>query len=120
MRIRQVVIDSNDPGPLAEFWSVATGRSVRGRADPYLTLEDPDGRDVTLLIQRVDDELKPGKNVVHVDLFTMDPEAEADRLVAAGARKLEEYDEGRHRWFVLADPQGNEFCVIRPGNAEDV
>lgn len=120
MRIRQVVIDTNHPWPLAEFWSLATGRSVRGKADPYLTLEDPDGRDVTLLLQRVDDRLLPGKNVVHIDFFTSDPDGEAQRLVEAGARKLEEHDEGHHRWFVLADPQGNEFCVIRPGNDDEV
>lgn len=40
MRIRQVVIDSNDPRPLAEFWSFATGRAVSDDAGPYLTLED--------------------------------------------------------------------------------
>jgi Glyoxalase-like domain len=118
MRIRQVVIDSNDPWPLAEFWSGATEREVRGGADPYLTLDDPQGRDVTLLIQRVDDRLKPGKNVVHIDLFTTDPDAEADRLVEAGARRLEEHGKGAHRVVVLADPQDNEFCVIRPGDGE--
>lgn len=53
-----------------------------------------------------------------MDLFTSDPAGEADRLVSAGARKLEEHDEGRHHWFILADPQGNEFCVIRPGDKE--
>ena len=116
MRIRQVVIDSNDPGPLAEFWSFATGRSVRGNADPYLTLEDPDGKDVALLIQRVDDRLKPGKNSVHIDLFTSDPEEAVATLTSAGVSKLEEHGDGAHRWFVLADPQGNEFCVIRPGD----
>jgi Glyoxalase-like domain len=118
MRIRQVVIDSNDPRGLADFWSLATGRSVQGDADPYLRLEDPEGRDVTLLLQHVDDRLKPGKNVVHVDLFTSDPKGETERLVSAGASKLEEHGEGRHRWFVLADPQGNEFCVISSGDQE--
>jgi hypothetical protein len=61
MRIRQVVIDSNDPYRLAKFWSLATGREVMGKADPYLILEDSAGQDVTLLIQRVDDDIKPGK-----------------------------------------------------------
>ena len=116
MRIRQVVIDTSDPWPLAEFWSLATGRTVRGEADPYLILDDPEGRDVTLLIQRVDETSKSGKNVVHVDLFTSDPEAEAGRLVSAGARRLEEYDVSDHRLVVLADPHGNEFCIIRQGD----
>lgn len=114
MRIRQVVIDSNEPRSLAEFWSFATGRSVTGDADPYLKLEDPQGRDVTLLIQRVDDDIKPGKNLVHVDLFTADPEREANRLVSVGATRLETH-EGSHKVIVLNDPQGNVFCVIEHG-----
>jgi Glyoxalase-like domain len=111
MRIRQVVIDSNEPRSLAEFWSFATGREVKGDADPYLALEDADGRDVTLLIQRVDDQIKPGKNPVHIDLFTSDPEGEANRLMARGATRVETH-EGDHKVIVLDDPQGNVFCVI--------
>jgi hypothetical protein len=105
------VIDSNDPRPLAAFWSMVTGREVTGDAKPYLTLEDPAGRDVTLLIQRVDDDIKAGKNPVHIDLFTGDPEEEAERLVAAGAERVETRD-GTHKVIVLDDPQGNVFCVI--------
>ena len=111
MRIRQVVIDSSDPRPLAEFWSVATGREVTGDANPYLTLEDPAGRDVTLLIQRVDDDIKPGKNPVHIDLFTADPEEETERLVAAGADRVAIHGD-THKVIILEDPQGNVFCVI--------
>jgi hypothetical protein len=117
MRIRQVVIDSNDPRSLAEFWSVATRRDVSGDANPYLTLEDPAGRDVTLLIQRVDDDIKPGKNPVHIDLFSADPEEEAERLVDAGADRVATYDD-THKVIVLEDPQGNVFCVIDPGEDE--
>lgn len=117
MRIRQVVIDSNEPRPLAEFWSFATGRSVTGDGDPYLTLEDPEGRDVALLIQRVDDDIKPGKNPVHVDLFTSNPEGDADRLVTRGATRVATHS-GSHKVIVLDDPQGNVFCVIGPGSSQ--
>ncbi len=117
MRIRQVVIDSNEPRALAEFWSFATNRKITGDANPYLTLEDPEGRDVTLLIQRVDDDIKPGKNPVHIDLFVSDPEGEADRLVTRGATRLATHD-GSHKVIVLDDPQGNVFCVIDPGSTE--
>jgi hypothetical protein len=117
MRIRQVVIDSNDPRPMAEFWSLATGREVTGDGDPYLTLEDPEGRDVTLLIQRVDDDIMPGKNPVHIDLFSSTPEEEAERLIAAGATRVETHDE-THKVIVLDDPQGNVFCVIEAGPGE--
>jgi hypothetical protein len=117
MRVRQVVIDSNDPRPLAEFWSLATGRKVTGDGDPYLALEDPEGRDVTLLIQRVDDDIMPGKNPVHIDLFSSTPEEEAERLIAAGATRVETHDE-THKVIVLDDPQGNVFCVIEAGPGE--
>ncbi|HYZ46437.1 MAG TPA: VOC family protein [Actinomycetota bacterium] len=112
MRIRQVVIDSRDPHPLAEFWAAATGRRVSGDAAPYLRLDDPDGRDVRLLIQRVDDIPPAGKNVVHIDLFGDDIDAERQRLVELGANVSEEIRDGDARWFVLTDPQGNEFCII--------
>ena len=117
MRIRQVVIDSNEPRALADFWSFATGRAITGKADPYLVLRDQEGRDVTLLIQRVEDRIKPGKNPVHIDLFTSDPEGEADRLEARGATRLETHD-GSHKVIVLDEPQGNVFCVIDPGSTE--
>jgi hypothetical protein len=114
MRIRQVVIDSNDPHRLAEFWSLATGREVKGNADPYLILEDPAGQDVTLLIQGVDDDIKPGKNPVHIDLFAPNPEEEARRLVEAGATHVRTR-KSPHKLVILDDPQGNAFCVIDPG-----
>jgi hypothetical protein len=117
MRIRQVVIDSNEPQSLAEFWSFATGRRISGDANPYLTLLDPEGRDVTLLIQRVDDDIKPGKSPVHIDLFTPDPEEEAGRLVTRGATRRETHA-GNHKVIVLDDPQGNVFCVIEHGPSE--
>jgi len=117
MRIRQVVIDSNDPHPLAEFWSLATGRAVKGRADPYLVLEDSAGQDVTLLIQRVDDDIKPGKNPVHIDLFAPNPQEEARRLIAAGATRVRTRN-GLHKLIILDDPQGNIFCVIDSGPNE--
>jgi hypothetical protein len=117
MRIRQVVIDSNNPYPLAEFWSLATGREVKGKADPYLVLEDPAGQDVTLLIQRVEDDIKPGKNPVHIDLFAPNPEEEARRLVAAGAARMRTR-KAPHMLIILDDPQGNIFCLIDSGPNE--
>jgi hypothetical protein len=117
MRIRQVVIDTNDVRSLAEFWSLATGREVTGDGDPYLVLEDPEGRDVTLLIQRVDDDIKPGKNPVHIDLFSATPEEEAERLITAGATRVETHRE-THKVIVLDDPQGNVFCVIESDSGE--
>jgi Glyoxalase-like domain len=111
MRIRQVVIDSNDPAPLAAFWAELTGRSV-SEGSVYTSLDDPAGRDVELLIQRVSDPSEAAKNRVHLDLYAADPEREAERAVALGARRLDRIEEHGYRWVVLADPQGNEFCIV--------
>ena len=56
-------------------------------------------------------EAKTVKNRVHLDLTGPDHEAEADRLVALGARRLRFVDKGDERWWIMADPEGNEFCL---------
>jgi hypothetical protein len=118
MRIRQVVIDSSDPRPLADFWAAATGRSVVDEDPVYTSVEDPTDRDALLVIQHVEGPPKQGKNRVHIDLLADDPHAEAKRLVPLGASLLENVEEGGVRWVVLADPQGNEFCIIKTGEAD--
>ncbi len=65
-----------------------------------------------ILFQQVP-EAKQTKNRVHLDLRTKggDVEAIRERLINRGATKLSEGQQGPHKWFVLADPEGNEFCV---------
>lgn len=58
---------------------------------------------MTLLIQRVEDDIKPGKNPVHIDLFTSDAEGEADGLVTRGATRVATHDDS-HKVIVLEDP----------------
>ena len=57
-------------------------------------------------------EARSAKNRMHVDLRADDREAEVDRLVALGARRLSEHEEQGHRWTTLADVEANEFCVV--------
>jgi len=57
-------------------------------------------------------EGKTVKNRVHFDLITADFDRELDRLVRLGATKLHEIDAGAH-WVTLADPEGNEFDLIK-------
>jgi hypothetical protein len=83
---------------------------------------DPDGAGPRVFFQRVP-EPKQVKNRVHLDLnvgggLEADPQekrariaAEAERLVAAGAARQAEFDEGREYWLVMQDPEGNEFCI---------
>jgi glyoxalase superfamily protein len=59
------------------------------------------------------------KNRVHVDLYALDEEVEADRIAALGARRLWRSTDPDDPFVVLADPEGNEFCVVRaPGEAQ--
>jgi predicted enzyme related to lactoylglutathione lyase len=74
-----------------------------------------DGCGVEILLQRTAD-VKHGKNRVHLDLRTRDMAAEVSRVLALGATLLtaDPIEENRTAWHVLADPDGNEFCVLQP------
>jgi hypothetical protein len=99
---------------LAAWWAAALGGGeVRGSGEPYCTIAGtPDGLP-ELVFQRVP-EPKAGKNRLHLDLYVDDPAAEVARLEALGATRLGGRVEGGDAcawWQVMADPQGNEFCV---------
>ena len=107
-----LVLDCADPVKLAEFWAPALGYENMGHAEPYVVLRDPERKAPKLLLQRVP-EPKVAKNRLHIDTHVADVQAEADRLVALGATRLE--NELQHEyasyWVLMADPEGNEFCV---------
>ncbi|MFD2417267.1 VOC family protein [Amycolatopsis pigmentata] len=113
-RVLAIVVDCADPDLLAEFWRAALGYPAPRRWTDADGLEyrQLDG-EPPLLFQPVP-EGKAGKNRLHLDLAPRsgDQYAEIDRLVALGATVLS--DEKRHPWVVLADPEGNEFCVLSP------
>ncbi|AGZ41362.1 VOC family protein [Actinoplanes friuliensis] len=112
-----MVLDCVDADALAGFWTAALGYERHRFEVPYVRLSDPGGRWPDLLLQQVP-EAKAGKNRMHLDLQVRDVDAEVGRLVAAGARVVDPaHDDDGFLTAVLADPQGNEFCVIRP--AED-
>jgi predicted enzyme related to lactoylglutathione lyase len=105
-----LVLDCNDPDRLAEFWSAALGYTNAGHADPYVALV-AEGRPM-ILLQRVS-EPKVGKNRMHLDLHPENVEPEVERLVTLGATRVsaDVLSAHGHRWIVMADPEGNEFCV---------
>ncbi len=111
-----VVIDCADTQRSAEFWTAVLGYVRRRESSgQYLALIPADGAGIEVLLQRVPDA-KVGKNRVHLDLRTADMEAEVARVLALGARQLTERPlvEDGLCWHVLADPDGNEFCVLQP------
>jgi predicted enzyme related to lactoylglutathione lyase len=102
-----ITFDCADAKSLAEFWSAVLARPVDDGADAdYATIPgDP------MLAFTTVPEPKQAKNRVHVDLVAEDLEAEVDRVIALGARRLGDFDESGERWTTLADPEGNEFDI---------
>jgi predicted enzyme related to lactoylglutathione lyase len=111
-----LVLDCAEPEALATFWSAALGYTYVGAVENYAMLVPADGDGAKLLLQKVP-EAKAGKNRMHLDIETADVDAEVDRLLSLGARRLEADPKEEHgmRWVVLADPEGNEFCVCGSG-----
>jgi predicted enzyme related to lactoylglutathione lyase len=108
-------VDCSDLERSAGFWTQVLGYRDAGGSARYRTLLPSDGDGLEVLLQRVPDA-KASKNRVHLDLRTPDLGAEMERVVDIGARVLsaEPFSELGWTWHVLADPDGNEFCVIQP------
>lgn len=110
LTIAMVTLDSTDPKPLAEWWAKQTGAEVIMDMDGWFQVVAGADLPVRLGFQKVD-EVSPGKNKLHLDLASDDPDAEVERFVAAGATLLGERGQDAFTWTTLADPQGNEFCI---------
>jgi len=122
IRIQCVVIDCAEPQGLARFLAAALGWRVTFSSDAECALEPPEGSPETdvspdLVFVRVPDE-KIVKNRLHLDLRPDDQAAHVERLLALGATRAEIGQTGEEPWVVLADPEGNEFCVLPPRPAE--
>ena len=112
-----VVIDAADPTASARWWGQALGWPVTYESDDEAVLEPPSpgGIGVPLLFVAVP-EPKGGKNRVHLDLRSTSDAEQADlveRLVRLGASPADIGQDGTP-WVVLADPEGNELCVLDP------
>lgn len=117
LRWQCVCIDADDPGPVADFWQTALGWRRTYHEDDEIVLEPPEGSPEAgvspdLLVLRVP-EGKTTKNRLHIDLRPDDQAAEVARLESIGARRVSVGQGEEVTWVVLADPGGNEFCVLR-------
>ena len=118
-RLVALCFDANDPLRLARFWADALGWDVEVDNDDEIGLEPTDDTRFRLEFVRVPEE-KVGKNRVHLDLTTAsfdERDETVARLTALGARKIDIGQGPDPGHVVLADPEGNEFCVIDPDNA---
>jgi predicted enzyme related to lactoylglutathione lyase len=95
---------------LAKFWSDVTGYTVESSNEDFGLLVNPDGTGPNLMFAKVP-EPRTGKNRMHVDRVVPDMATEVERIVAFGARTVAYHEEYGIKWTVLADSEGNEFCV---------
>lgn len=114
LKWEEVVIDSHKPGALGLWWRDALGWVVLDESDDGVEIAPSEGAHPTLFFGAVP-ESKSVKNRLHLDFVPDDQDAEVQRLVALGATRVEI---GQHDvpWVVLADPEGNEFCVLAARN----
>ncbi len=116
-------LDTTDPDRAAAFWQEALGWRRTYETDDEIVLEPPagspqDGVAPDLLFLRVPEE-KVRKNRWHPDLRPDDQATEVARLEGLGATRIDVGQESDASWVVMADPDGNEFCVLRAFNQEE-
>ena len=110
LRFSEICIDAHDIDALAAWWSSVLGWPAEPTDDGDVILRAPAGSGPDWLFLAVPDD-KVVKNRIHFDFTPEDQQAEADRVLALGARHVD-IGQGEQTWVVLADPEGNEFCIL--------
>ena len=106
----QTVVEANDPASLGRWWSAALGWMVVNDDPEEFEIRPAPDRLPGLLFVRTE-ERKQTKNRLHFDFRPIDQTSEVDRLLDLGASRVD-IGQGRPTWVVLADPEGNEFCIL--------
>ena len=124
IRIQCLCVDAAEPKKIASFWEAALGWRRTFDEDDEVVIEPPkgspeDGVAPDILFLKVP-EGKAVKNRLHLDLRPKDQAAEVARLEALGARRVHIGQGADSTWVVLADPDGNEFCVLRALRPEEL
>jgi hypothetical protein len=117
LRWEQVVVDAQEPAELARWWAVALQWVVTFESADEVEIRPTPETLPGLLFVPVPDA-KAAKNRLHLDFRPADQAAEVERLLSMGARRAD-IGQGEQTWVVLADPEGNEFCVLRSLQAVD-
>jgi predicted enzyme related to lactoylglutathione lyase len=115
VRLHHIVVDARDLPALARFWAQALGWKVLSERENEIVIGTDENVPAGMCFMPVTDP-KTVKNRVHLDLTSCaaDRDQEIDRLLALGARRVGIGQAGAESWIVLADPEGNEFCTVRP------
>ena len=124
IRIQNITIDCLDPARLAAFWAEALNWRITSVETDEGVLEPQTGSpadgivpDILFLLVPEDRVLK---NRSHIDLRPSDQFAEVQRPVGLGATHVDVGQSSENTWVVLAHPEGNEFCVLRPFTADEL
>ncbi len=110
LRFSEICIDAADSHALASWWSAVLRWSAEDTEDGDVALRAPVGAGPDWLFVAVPDA-KVVKNRIHFDFTPDDQDAEVARVIALGARHVD-IGQGDQSWVVLADPEGNEFCIL--------
>ncbi len=105
-----VMIDCNDLDGMVEFWKQALNLEEKGRYPDYVWLSRLGDGGPALAFQRVS-EAREGKNRLHLDLTSDDPAAFKQLILDLGGSHVDDRESSGFHWSVLADPEGNVFCV---------
>jgi hypothetical protein len=124
LRWQATLIDSTDPGPIAHWWAELLGWRITHEEEDEVVLEPPagspeDGVSPDILFLKVP-EAKRVKNRLHIDLRPDDQAAEVARAEAMGAKRIDIGQSASDSWVVLADPDGNELCILRALTPEEL
>src|SRR5579862_4942975 len=124
LRVQNVTIDCIDPLRIANFWAEVLGWRITNQDGGEIDLEPPagsreEGIVPDLVFLSVSDP-RVVKNRLHLDLRPMDQDAEVSRLMELGATKVDVGQSPESTWVVMTDPEGNEFCVLRAFNEEEL
>jgi predicted enzyme related to lactoylglutathione lyase len=113
--LHHIVIDAHDLPALARFWAQVLDWKILSEREREVVIGPDETAPVGICFMPVTDQ-KTVKNRVHLDLApgTDGRDAEVERILALGARRVDVGQTGTESWTVLADPEGNEFCILRP------
>ena len=109
-RIRSVVINTTDEERLAKFWSELLGVEVVQRAHGFIWLKPQRPGAFSIAFQNVDHPTE-GRRRLHLDTSVSDVEAATARIIEMGGSHVEDHEVPGFAWRVMADPDGNEFCI---------
>ena len=111
LRFDEICIDARDATALGRWWAQVLDWPHDVDEDGDVRLHPPPGAGVNWIFIAVPDE-KVVKNRIHLDFRPDDQQAEVDRVLTLGARRVDVGQRGDESWVVLADPEGNEFCIL--------